>query len=89
MTRSCVGPISFAFLLALAAEASGSSSTLPHMGEQFEPGMLAHLLNHNGAPEFTVKSIEQMRDGEEITVVQYFPNFPNFRNCMYGSWRNC
>ena len=44
MTRSCVGPIPFAFLLALAAEASGSSSTLPHMGEQFEPGMLARRI---------------------------------------------
>jgi hypothetical protein len=30
-----------------------------------------------------------VRDGETTTVVQYFPNFPNFRNCFTGNWRNC
>jgi hypothetical protein len=44
---------------------------------------LSDLLKQNANPEFSVKSVEQVRDGETTTVVQYF------RNCLYGSWRNC
>lgn len=90
MTSSRVTPLPFAFLLALAAEANGNASALlPDARERLEPGKLSGLLNRGGAPEFTVKSIEQIRDGEKATVVQYFPNFPNFRNCFSGYWRNC
>jgi hypothetical protein len=51
--------------------------------------MLSDLLKRNANPEFSIKSVERVRDGETTTVVQYFPNFPNFRNCFTGNWRNC
>jgi hypothetical protein len=87
---SKVAPLPFAFLLALATEANGTA-----IAPQFDangalqPGMLSDLLKRDGAPEFTIKSIERMKDNETTTVVQYFPNFPNFRNCFSGYWRNC
>ena len=90
MTGSKVAPLPLAFLLALATEANGSAvSPLNDAGEKLQPGMLSGLLKLNGTPEFSVKSIEQVRNGETTTVVQYFPNFPNFRNCSTGYWRNC
>jgi hypothetical protein len=90
MAGSNVGPLPLAFLLALATEASGSPVSLTtDTKENLQPGVLSGLLNPNGTPEFSVKSVEQMRNGETTTVVQYFPNFPNFRNCFTGYWRNC
>jgi hypothetical protein len=90
MARSGVGPLPFAFLLALAAEANASAVTFTtDTRESLQPGALSGLLNLNANPEFSVKSIEQMKNGETTTVVQYFPNFPNFRNCFSGYWRNC
>ena len=87
---SRVTPLPFAFLLALASEANSSAASLaPDANEKLEPGMLSGLLNRVGAPEFTIESIEESRDGKKTTVVQYFPNFPNFRNCFTGNWRNC
>ena len=83
-------PLPFAFLLALATDANSSPSPLiDETKGALEPGMLSGLLKLNGAPEFTVNSVEQVRDGKPTTVVQYFPNFPNFRNCFNGTWRNC
>lgn len=90
MAGSRVGPLPLAFLLALATEANGSSvSPATDTKDDLQPGMLSDMLNLNGNPEFSVKSVEQVRDGETTTVVQYFPNFPNFRNCFTGNWRNC
>jgi hypothetical protein len=90
MAGSRVGPVPFAFLLALASEANASQVSLPaDSKDQLKPGALSGLLNLNGHPEFSIKSVEQVRDGETTTVVQYFPNFPNFRNCFTGNWRNC
>ena len=90
MTGSRSGPLPFAFLLALATEAGGSTVTLPtDAKDHLRPGMLAGLLNLGGNPEFSTKSVEQLKNGETTTVVQYFPNFPNFRNCFTGNWRNC
>ena len=90
MAGSRVGPVPFAFLLALASEGNASQVPLPtDSKDQLKPGMLSGLLKLNGHPEFSIKSVEQVRDGETTTVVQYFPNFPNFRNCFSGSWRNC
>jgi hypothetical protein len=83
MAGSRVGPVPFAFLLALASEANASQVPLAHSKDQLKPGMLSDLLKQNANPEFSVKSVEQVRDGETTTVVQYF------RNCLYGSWRNC
>jgi hypothetical protein len=90
MAGSRVGPLPLAFLLALASEANSSAvSATTDTRDNLQPGMLSGLLNLNGNPEFSVKSVEQVRDGETTTVVQYFPNFPNFRNCFTGNWRNC
>ena len=90
MAGSSVGPLPFAFLLALATEANGSQVSLTtEAKDDLQPGMLSGLLNVSGTPEFSIKSVEQLRNGETITVVQYFPNFPNFRNCFTGNWRNC
>ncbi|WP_426534057.1 hypothetical protein [Bradyrhizobium sp. McL0615] len=90
MAGSRVGPVPFAFLLALASEANASQVPLPTDGrDQLKPGMLSDLLKQNANPEFSIKSVEQQRDGATTTVVQYFPNFPNFRNCFSGQWRNC
>ena len=90
MAGSRVGPLPFAFLLALATEANGSQALLAKDGkDSLQPGMLSGLLNLNKNPEFSIKSVEQVKNGETTTVVQYFPNFPNFRNCFSGYWRNC
>ena len=90
MPGSKAGPLPFAFLLALATEANASAVSLTtHSRENLQPGMLSGLLNLNGNAEFSIKSVDQVKNGETTTVVQYFPNFPNFRNCLYGSWRNC
>jgi hypothetical protein len=84
------GPLPFAFLLALATEANSSPGLLTSDTENnLRPGVLSSLLNLGGNPEFSVKSVEQLKNGESTTVVQYFPNFPNFRNCFTGYWRNC
>jgi hypothetical protein len=90
MAGSRVGPVPFAFLLALASEANASQVPLVvDSKDQLKPGMLSDLLKLNTNPEFSIKSVEQERDGATTTVVQYFPNFPNFRNCFTGNWRNC
>jgi hypothetical protein len=87
MTGSRLSPLPFAFLLALATEANGSAVSLTtDSREDLHPGMLSGLLNPNGSPEFSIKSIDQMKNGEATRVVQYFPNF---RNCVSGNWRNC
>jgi hypothetical protein len=90
MAGSNVGPLPLAFLPALASEANSSPVSLTtDIRENLQPGVLSGLLNLNGTAEFSVKSVEQIRNGETTTVVQYFPNFPNFRNCVTGYWRNC
>ena len=90
MAGPSVGSLPVAFLLALATEANGSAVSLTTDAKaKLEPGSLSGLLNPGGPPEFSIKSIERMMNGETTTVVQYFPNFPNFRNCFSGYWRNC
>ncbi len=87
MSGPRVGPLPFAFLLALATEAHSSPASLATDSKgRLEPGMLSGLLKLNGNPEFSIKSVDQLKNGETTTVVQYFPNF---RNCVSGSWRNC
>ena len=90
MASSRVGPLPVAFLLALATEANSSPATFAiDAKDNLQPGALSGLLNLNENPEFSMKSVEQVKNGETTTVVQYFPNFPNFRNCFTGNWRNC
>lgn len=83
MAGSKVGPVPFAFLLALASEAHASQVPLAIDGKDHpKPGMFSDLLKLNGQPEFNIRSVEQVRDGQTTTVVQ-------FGNCQYGSWRKC
>jgi hypothetical protein len=93
MAGRSVGPLPFAFLLALATDANSGKALLPADTQDnlqpLHPGMLSGLLNLNENPEFSIKSVEQVKNDETTTVVQYFPNFPNFRNCFSGYWRNC
>jgi len=90
MASSRVGPLPVAFLLALATEANASPATFTIDAKDIlQPGALSGLLNLNENPEFSLKSVEQVKNGKTTTVVQYFPNFPNFRNCFTGNWRNC
>jgi hypothetical protein len=90
MARSRVAQVPIAFLLALATEANAAPVSLTtDAKDSLQPGSLSGLLNLNGNREFSIKSVEQVRNGETTTVVQYFPNFPNFRNCFSGYWRNC
>jgi hypothetical protein len=90
MAGSRAAPLPFAFLLALATEANGSPVPLTaDVDANLQPGSLTGLLNLDTNREFSIKSVEQVRNGETTTVVQYFPNFPNFRNCFNGPWRNC
>jgi hypothetical protein len=90
MAGSRVTPLPFAFLLALASEASSSPVSLTSDADaNLQPGSLTGLLNLDTNREFSIKSVEQIKNGETTTVVQYFPNFPNFRNCFNGTWRNC
>jgi hypothetical protein len=85
-----VTPLPFAFLLALAAEANSSPALLAtDSKDNLQPGSLSGLLTLNENPGFSIKSVEQVKNGATTTVVQYFPNFPNFRNCFSGYWRNC
>jgi hypothetical protein len=87
MSGPRVGPLPFAFLLALATEANSSPTSLAAAPkDNLQPGMLSGLLKLNGDPEFSIKSVDQLKNGETTTVVQYFPNF---KNCVSGSWRNC
>jgi hypothetical protein len=80
MAGSRVGPVPFAFLLALAAEANAGQVPFAADGKnQLKSGMLSDLLKINGPPGFS----EQVRDGKPTTVVQ------QFNNCQYGSWRRC
>jgi hypothetical protein len=90
MTTLRAGSLPFAFLLAMAADANANAipGAVGSKGN-LEPGMLSDLLRRSAAPEFSVKSVDQVKDGEAMTVVQFFPNFPNFRNCFTGNWRNC
>ena len=83
MAGSKVGPVPFVFLLALASEAHAQpGSAFVDSKDQPKPGMFSDLLKLNGQPEFSIRSVEQVRDGQTTTVVQ-------FGNCQYGSWRKC
>ena len=83
MAGSRVGPVPFAFLLALASEANASQVPLRGWQRSAQAGLLSGLLKRNGNPEFSIKSVEQVRDGETITVVQYFPQLPEFPKLLH------
>ena len=85
------GPLPFAFLLAMAADAAnGANSELIAPAKPLQPGSLAGLLAATKRSPAPPASEGRFIEGSVGTkVVQFFPNFPNFRNCFVGNWRNC
>lgn len=83
------GPLPLAFLLAMAADTANAGTFPVAEGAALRPGALSGLLPRDLQP--TSPSPEQRtHEGQVGTqLVQFFPNFPNFRNCFVGSWRNC
>ena len=84
MARRNCGQLPLAFVLAMAAEASGSAiaeATNPSI--QLKPGALSGLLAAATEDSQTLPaSGQRWTQGNAGTkVVQFFPNFPNFRNC--------
>jgi hypothetical protein len=92
MTRRIAGQIPLAFILAMAAEASSSATAeATNSSIPLEPGALSGLLR-GSPPDAQAQPTfgQHWRQGNAGTkVVQFFPNFPNFRNCFAGAWRNC
>ena len=87
-----VGTLPLAFVLAMAADTIGGAGFEPaNPLKPLELGTLSGLLKaaiDNPANSSSIdKKLIQGNDGTKL--VQFFPNFPNFRNCMTGAWRNC
>ena len=82
------GPLPLAFLLAIAAD-SASAGPLHDAGSPLSRGTLSGLLP-DGLLTITPPTAKLPHERQVGTkLVQFFPNFPNFRNCIVGSWRNC
>ena len=82
------GPLPLAFLLAMAAD-STSAAPLHAAGAPLSRGTLSSLLPV-GLQPISPPTANRTHEGQVGTkLVQFFPNFPNFRNCFVGSWRNC
>lgn len=91
MTRGIAGPLPFAFILAMAADAaSGVNSEVTNPSKPLELGALSGLLAAIDRTQVSPALDSGLIQGNVGTkVVQFFPNFPNFRNCFTGTWRNC
>lgn len=81
-----------AFVLAMAADASAAG--LPDATQPDQPlkaGDLRRLLDRAVDQGLITRPMDQPGDrrlpGDK--TAQYFPNFPNFSNCISGTWRNC
>ena len=75
-----------AFILAIGAQtASGHQTELVNDRGPLAPGSLSGLADR-GLQDSTASGarIQRLIDGDR--VVQFFPNF---RNCITGSWKNC
>ncbi len=82
------GPLPLAFLLAIAADSTGAAP-LHDASAPLVRGTLSGLLP-KGLQPIVPPAADRTHEGQVGTrLVQYFPNFPNFRNCIVGSWRNC
>ena len=80
-----------AFILAMAADAS--AATVPNASQPnipLEAGALRALLEKGLANQITrdpLQSGDRRLPGDKMA--QFFPNFPNFFNCVQGYWRRC
>ena len=84
------GSIPLAFILAMGADVSAAIPDASQPNKPLEAGALRLLLEQGLAKEIVrdpLQSGDRRLPGDKI--VQYFPNFPNFRNCIRGNWRNC
>jgi len=87
-----IAPLPFAFMLAMAADAAnGAAFEASNSSKSLELGALSGLLSaaigSSSSWPFVNKELLKGHDGTKL--VQFFPNFPNFRNCFAGAWRNC
>ena len=79
-----------AFILAMAADASAAATP---GASQAAPPLEAgeRILLEKGLANEIARDPHQSGDrrlaGDK--AAQYFPNFPNFRSCISGYWRNC
>jgi hypothetical protein len=88
MAGSRVSPVPVAFLLALASE-TGSAVFSPtaDTSQLLKRGSFSNLLN--AAELLEASNNHEQKSLKHLKTAQYFPNFPNFRNCFSGNWRNC
>ena len=95
MTVGAKGPVPLAFLLAMAADASGASVADASRDMPLEPGSLAPLLQGTvirSGGNLTASGEALYQPVPGYKTAQFFPNFPsfpNFNNCFNGNWRNC
>lgn len=90
MAGSRVSSLPFAFLLALASETGGAAAPMFDTSQKLESGSLSNLLNEAAAVDrLGASNNHEQKSLEDYKTAQYFPNFPNFRNCFSGNWRNC
>jgi hypothetical protein len=87
MVRRIGGSLPLAFVLAMAAEAVGTSHD---PAKPLRAGDLRELLDAAGDENIAANSFMTSGDrrlpGDKIAQ---FPNFNNFLNCNSGTWRNC
>ena len=84
------GPLPLAFLLAMAADTAGAAPLLLNEANAaLRPGALSGLLPPELQPTAPLAEHRTHEGRVGTQLVQFFPNFPNFRNCFVGSWRNC
>ena len=84
MSSALPSSIPVAFLLAMAVEQPGAPDGESIVSGPLQAGALSPLVN---APGNSASNPAAAPATERL--VQYFPNFPNFRNCFAGAWRNC
>jgi hypothetical protein len=91
MSRGIAGPLPIAFILAMAAETmSGANANAINAQNALQLGSLS-LLFTQAIEHFPLgrSSDRGWSPGNAETKLAQFPNFPNFRNCFAGAWRNC
>ena len=81
-----------AFILAMAAEASGAAWPDPYDATKpLQAGDLRKLLeatvDANDDAKSFLTSGDRRLPGDK--TAQFFPNFPNFFSCNAGNWRKC
>ena len=84
------GPLPLAFLLAMAADGAHGAAPELNTATPLQRGSLSALMPRIPDQAAAAPADRRLHEGQVGTqLVQFFPNFPNFRNCFVGNWRNC